>query len=335
MAQFIDTYYSIDASKLAIGLSAHAQINLFYKGGSASTSLTCSQYDPTNTNIITTDLPYTVAVTPTDSHAALLTVTFNQPAINIYFGLARRIRITDSYGYTDIYLTVNYANQVENSWLNPIDVTSVTNIVFHGPLVSTTINKVLKSIYQAAYTAWDSVTNLLIKYSFTDRYLSDIIDLAIAANVSLDPATATVTYNADQTISSVMTLYTGKYRSITRNNVALKVNYTYSTVDATTGTTFTTTRLLLRNGTFTPQTPVTVSLLTKLSIEAMAPSFHISSPTTYTQLFNIAEVKINRTLQNYANPYLTDFDSTATVPDYLRDYKYYRTYVMTGWTVTA
>lgn len=324
MALFLDNKYVIDASGHAFSGEV-IELFLYYSNVTIPpTSFTIQQYEIDNLTILDPiRQPYTITVNPSDNYRALLTIQFNYGSTEINFGLSRKITITPDTGTAiDIYLTVDYVNQLrEASWTNASDIVGVEDIAFHGPFVSTTVNTILKAIYEVGLTAWNLITQFLTKYSFNDRYLSDIIDLAISANVALDPATTVITYNTDNTINTLITTYTGKYRSILRNT-KLRLSYGYAPQ--------TVTRLQKRTvsgvTTFTAQESSTVNMLNILTIDALDDSDVL--------LYNLAVITVNRTTQQYINPYLTDYDINSN-PDPIADYKYYSMPVMTGWTVVA
>ena len=325
---FLETNYVADASNLNIGYGStdNIVIRLQYNmnGLTSPTSFTVQQYDSTNTSVITTGLPYTVSVVTSDLTSALLTLTFNYPATNVLFGLKRKLTITTAGVSTDIYVTTDYSNTFnETSWTNAADVTAVHNIEPSGPLTSGSLNNILRAIYQAALTAYNKVNQLLVRYSFKDQYLQDIIDLAISAGVALDESYTNVTYNSDGTLATIVTAYYGKYRNIVRSS-KLKITYTYASVDPMSSAPYTIARVIMRSGVGTPGATSSVNLLTALSIQALDSSDN--------RLFDVANILFTRTLKTYANPYLLDYDVTL---DNLSDYKYYQTYVITGWAVTV
>ena len=252
-----------------------------------------------------------------------LNITFNQPISNIYFGLPRAIKIANNGISASILLTVNYANPVSSSnWGNASDSTTLTNILVHGGLTSNGINTILKSIYQTGLTGWSKVNNAIKKFSFNDKYLQDIIDLAISAGVSTDNSNSTITYNSDGNIATLITIYDNAFRS--GRSKQLKLTYTYAPIN--------TDRLQNRNGSYSILETKSSNQLSVLQIDALDVTGNI--------IFHIATVTMIRSLTVYKNPFLADYNASLANPltdpnNLLSDYKYYQTPVITGWTVAV
>lgn len=323
---FLDTEYIIDASSNTIGNSVLLKIpyNL-HLTSIVGNVFVVTQYDIDNVTEITTNLPYTVMAMGNGSFPdfLFLNITFNQPISNIYFGLPRAIKIANNGISASILLTVNYANPVSSSnWGNASDSTTLTNILVHGGLTSNGINTILKSIYQTGLTGWSKVNNAIKKFSFNDKYLQDIIDLAISAGVSTDNSNSTITYNSDGNIATLITIYDNAFRS--GRSKQLKLTYTYAPIN--------TDRLQNRNGSYSILETKSSNQLSVLQIDALDVTGNI--------IFHIATVTMIRSLTVYKNPFLADYNASLANPltdpnNLLSDYKYYQTPVITGWTVAV
>ena len=225
---FIDSTYYVDASGLPTGVV----IPLYYNKNGLTIDVNTESF------IVTFDsgpTPFSATVETFNENCAHLIISYNQPANNVIFGSARVLTITGSSGSScDINIISNYANDlIESNWTNASDITTLENIILSGPLTSTSINNVLKAIYQTALTAYNQVKKLWSYYGFKDKYLPDIIDLAVSAGVAASDSTTNITYNSDGTINTLIVTHD----SVRNSQVKLTYGYTSYPVDRLNGET--------------------------------------------------------------------------------------------------
>jgi len=308
---FIDLTYYVDASGLPTGLI----IPLYYDKNGLTINVSTESFVVTFNDSPT---PFSATVETFNENCAHLIISYDQPANNIIFGSPRSLTITGSSGSScNINIISNYANDlIESNWNNASDITTLENIILSGPLTSTSINNVLKAIYQTALTAYNQVKKLWSYYGFKDKYLADIIDLAVSAGVAANDSTTNVTYNSDGTINTLIVTHNS-----TRNSqIKLTYGYTSYPVDRLNGAT-----LSVIAGASTNE-----NKLSSLLVDALDGSGNV--------IYRLATIAIQRAYLQYSNPYLPDYVSGLDITDpnnLLSDYKYYKGWVMTGWMVVV
>lgn len=318
---FIENDLKLDASGINIGGS-----------GTITTTLTLDQrntipatFTVTVPNNVDDDsIPYTATlVKGTDNQTCTLTITFSQPAANVRFGTTRTLTVSSSSGDFSLNVEINYTNAyIANNWTNATASTTLDNFSNKANLTSSPLNTKLLALLQSATNSLNQVKNYIKYYSFREKYLSDIIDFAIASGSSMEATTGTITSNSDNNIISIVKDY-----EVGRNRTErIKIEYTYGNYSII--------RLRKRDSTYTELETTTMSLLDSFIVKAIDGSNNT--------IYKLGTVTITRSVTPtiYSNPYLLDYDDSLpletidTDPDnILSDYKYYKTNVITGWTV--
>lgn len=325
MLAFLETDLKVDASGLSIGSGATISIPLTIDQRSTPAAL--ASFTVSVPNNSDTTVPFGISIVKTNTKICTLTVTFNQPLANVHFGDVRAITITgaDSSTYSLNLEIDNAVPYADVNWTNSADSLSIADFNLRAPLTSLSLNNVLRPLFQAVITSLNQARLFIKFYAYKYKYLTDIIDFAIAAGSSFEPSTGTVTFNTDGSIATILTAYSNSNRPRTQN---IKITYTYSS--------YTLNRLQLRSGSYSILTTETVSLLSSFSIDAVDGSGNV--------IYNLGVVTVNRSSSPtvYAVPYLLDYnpslssDTVATDPgNILSDYKYYQTNTIIGWTVSA
>ena len=314
MLTFLETNLKLDASGLNIG-----------GGGVLTATLTVDQRYPIPTtpsfSVTVPGTAYSATVTKVTSQYCTLTITFNHPVASVHFGEIKTLVITETTnGSCNLNVEINYANDfVVSNWANSEASTSIDDIELRGPLTSVSLNNRLRALLNTGVTALNQANNYIKYYSYKQKYLSDIVDFAIAGGSSLESSSSAITYNTDGNITSIITTYA---------NRKIKVTYTYASRSIK--------RLRKRNDVYSELTDETISLLDTLSVDTIDSSNLV--------IYNLGKIQINRsnTLTTYSIPYLKDYDATLpsdtinTDPDnMLSDYKYYKTFTIIGWTIVA
>lgn len=323
MLSFLENALKLDASGLNIGGGGQLIATLTLDQRSSIAISTFTVTVPPNEDAST---PFSVTLVKTSSQLCTLTITFNQPIQNVRFGKNRTLLITANNSETfNLDIEINYTNSFSSSnWSNASAITDLDDIDFKGPLTSASLNNRLLALLHSAITSANQIKNIFKYYSFKEKYLSDIIDFAISAGSSLEPSTSIITNNSNGDITSIIINYnTGRNRT-----EKIKITYTYGD--------YTIKRLRKRNSTYTELTTEMISLLNSFRVDAIDNSENI--------IYNLGVITINRSADYtiYNIPYLKEYNATLppeTIdidPDnLLSDYKYYKTYTITGWTVVA
>lgn len=326
MLNFIENQLKLDASGLSIGSNTNntiiANLTLDQRSIGTTSFPTIDIYDITNTNIITTNLPFDITLTKSLTQNCILQITLNKPLSDVKLNINRKVRITSNLGETfDLYIEINYANNFSiDNWVNSEEVISVDDIDFHGPFTSLSINNKLRALLSSLINSLNQARLNTKYYFFKDKYLSDIIEFAIEAGSTLENSSSSITYNSDGTISSILKIYnTGRNRT-----ERIKITYNYATYSIT--------RVQKRGAITTDLESVNTQLINSFKIEAL--------DNTNAVIYTLGQIIINRNAipTLYSVSYLKDYNNglTPTDPDnIMADYKYYKTNTITGWTVIA
>lgn len=301
--------FVLDAFGLPATLSCPIEVNQTSDPG--ITGFTVTYYENDNVTPLISNFPFTATVVQISSQQYRIDVT-NYSATAI-FGFKYRLTLTSSTGSTvDVYIVIGYStNLVPTLWSNSPQTTDpLENFGEHLALTTPNANLVFRALFNATINAYEQIKNYIKYYSFKHKYLNDIIDLSIHGITPIASDTV-VTYDANNNIETITTTYSGRIVKITNT-------YASSTI----------TRLRKRNGSYTDLDSNTISLLDTFTVDIINGSSQL--------LYRLATVTINRSTGVYTNHLLSDYVESAGDTDpsnILSDYKYYRTSLMTGWTV--
>lgn len=291
-------------------------------------------YDVDGSTILSSNFPFTInslLKNGSSNQNWLLTLTFDQSSDNIKFNFKRKIVLHANTGNTyTLYIIVDYANAYTlSSWTNDnSDITSLTEIDLHEGQISTNLNDRLKALLHTSLDGWNNAKNSIKYYYYKNKYLNDIIDVAVGVGVLPEKATGTITLNANGDISTLLINYPD--RSFGNN---ILITFTYSS-----GSNYTISRMQKRSGVINP-TPIEskiISLLNSFRIDSVDGSNNV--------IYNLAQVVITRSVNVLTVPFLSDYDSSlpsdstdtaALAANMLSDFKYYQTNTITGWTVVV
>lgn len=319
MLNFLENNLKLNASGLNIG-----------SGATLTTNLTLDQRNIIPATFTVTvppngdaSVPYSATLIKITDQICQLTITFDQPIANVHFGENRTLVISSTSGNFNLNVEINYTNAFSsNNWTNTTASLTIDDVDFKSPLNSTSINNRLLSLLHSAITSLNQIKNYIQYYSFKEKYLSDIIDFALASGNSMEPSTTTITTNANNNITSILKVYaTGRNRT-----ERILITYTYNDYDLI--------RLRKRDSVYTELYTDSINLLSSFTVDAVDSSNNL--------IYRLGTITINRSLSSeiYSNPFLFDYNDSLPIeivdkdPDnILSDYKYYKTYGITGWTV--
>ena len=325
MLAFLESSLSIDASGLNVGGVSN---NFTYftlsldRRSATPASCTVDIYDESNVKL-TANFPFTITTQSISASKIIFKITFDQPVANVKVGAIRKITIKAASGDTaDVNLQVNYSGSYQSAlWANSDDTLETDDIDLRGPLTSKYINNRLKNILYTALAGVNRALEIVKKFNFKERYLSDLVDAIVLSGANPESSTNAIAYNADGSINTITSTYSTRTRF---PNV--KTFFTYASTSIQ--------RVIKRSGSETYLTAETISVLSGIRVDAVDENGNT--------IFNIANVSITRNPDwfTYSSPFLKDYNDTLPIetrdsdPDnILSDYKYYRTHNITGWTV--
>ena len=323
---FLESKLSLDISDLNIGTGSNNSIEFYLTRDKRSTT------DPVTLSVTVSDAN-SVDVTGQHFNVAAsvlgaspnyvnkrykLTLSFPYPFANVKFGQLYKLHIVAPGGdYHDLFVELNYANKfVSTAWGNADEISSlVDDIDLKASLSSKPVNNRLRSLLQGIITSLNQAKQLYTLYRYKDKYLDDIINFAINTGNLYEPSVTSLTTDSNNNIATVITTY-GAGRSTT---IKLKLTYTYSNKNLD--------RLKGSNNTIVLETKQ-VSTLDTIKIEVLSDADAV--------IYQLGEVSISRELKTYSISNVAAYDANKAPTDYenlLSDFRTYRTYVMTGWTV--
>jgi hypothetical protein len=321
MLSFLESSIAIDATGLSFGGAATATTYLTLDQRSSAGIVSFTVTVPPNGD---SSVPYTATLTFVDTQKCLLTITFGQPMANVHFNEIRTLTITANNSDTyNLDLQINYTDAfILANWQNSADIAAISDLATSSPLTTPLVNNRFLALLRFAITGLNKAKELISRYAIK-KSLPDIIDFAIMSGTSPIPATATLTTDSNCNILTLTTVYSDAVRGVSQK---ILVTYTYST--------YTIKRVIKRNNNFLEVTNENISLLSSLTIDALDNSNNI--------IYHLGTVTINRTETIIAVPGIPDYNDTLppetinTDPNNIvSDYKYYKTFVITGWTVVA
>lgn len=311
MLKFTDSIFKVDVSDLPETITIPLTLDQSSDAGITGCSIT--YYDIDNITAITTNLPFTATIVKVDTQNYNLVITGYSSSV--IFGFNYKLTLTSNTSSAfDIYLELDFASKlIPDNWSNSSQlIGNISNFDAHKSLTSLTANEIFRSLLNTSLTSLGQVKNLIKYFYYKNRYLNDIIDLAMNG-ISPEANTSTITYNADGKISTV---------KITYANRIVKISYTYTNISIV--------RLRKRGSIYT--------VLDDTGISSMVSSFNISIvDSSDNVLYTLGTVTISRAETIYSNPYLSDYveaNGDTDPSNILSDYKYYRGYFITGWTVS-
>lgn len=319
MLAFLETSLKLDASGLSIGSGSNNTLVASLTIDQRSTPFALTSFTATVPANFDATVPYTLTVTKINTQLCTLTITFAQPVANVRFDEVRTITIHGSNGDTyTLSLEVNYANAfVGTNWANSAESLSIDDIDLRGPLTSNSLNNRLRGLLHSSITGLNQVRNYIKYYYYKEKYLNDIIDFAIMAGSGIESSSTAVVFDTNGNITSLITTYGSRY---------VRVLYTYGNYAL---------NRLAGVDQNTPLTTETVSLLNSFTVQVVD-----AATVGANVIYTLGVVTITRNLSqvNYSIPYLADYNNALPSSDpnnKLSNFKYYRTYTMTGWVVVA
>lgn len=310
MLKFTDNIFKVDISDLPDSIAI--PLTLDQSSDAGITGCNVTYYDVDNITVITTDLPFDAYISKEDSQNYILTI--NNYSASAIFGFNYRLTLTSNTSSTfDVYVELNFASKLTpDYWDNSSQsITDISNFNSHKSLTTLTVNEIFRSLLNTSLTALGQVKNLVKFYYFKNRYLNDIIELTLAG-INPETNTTTVTYNSDSKITSSKIVYEGRI---------VKITYNYTNISVI--------RLRKRGAVYT--------VLDDTGISSLLSSFTVAVvDSNDVVLYTLGTVTINRAETIYSNPYLSDYieaNGDTDSSNILSDYKYYRGYFITGWSV--
>ena len=310
MLKFTDSIFKVDISNLPETIDI--PLTMDQSSDAEITECAVTYYDIDNITVITTDLPFMAVIAKGDSQNYILTIS-NYSA-SVIFGFNYRLTLTSDTSSTfDIYLELNFASKlIPTNWDNSNQsIDDISNFNSHKSLTTLTVNEIFRGLLNTSLTALGQVKNLIKFYYFKNRYLNDIIELTLAG-INPEANSTTVSYNSDSKITTMIIVYAGRI---------IKITYTYTNISIV--------RLRKRGTVYT--------VLDDTGISSLVSSFTVAVvDSSDNVLYTLGTVTINRAETVYSNPYLSDYieaNGDTDPSNILSDYKYYRGYFITGWTV--
>lgn len=321
MLAFLESHLVIDASGLNFSEMPSVSAGLTLDNRSAASIDSFTVTVPPNSD---GTIPFSASMTKT-GQTCILKVTFDKPVENIGFNLKRNIKITANTGdFCDFTIEINYANSfVPNDWKNISNTNALDDIDSGAPLNSKSINDRFMGLIRISATALNKATVALKLYAFKNKSLPDIIDFALMAGTCPLPATASIARNSNGDISTCVTTYSDPQRGIAQK---IRINYNYASGQII--------RCIKRNGSYLDQESTPTSLLNSITISALDSNDAV--------IYSLGSIIFARTQSVISIPYLKDYDAglpaekVQSDPDnILSNYKYYKTSLITGWTVSV
>ena len=201
---------------------------------------------------------------------------------------------------------------IPTNWDNSTQVTSdIQDFGQHNQLITATANNVFRSLLNTSLTALGQAKNAIKYYSFKNKYLNDIIDTVING-ATPNPSNVVLTSDTNNNITAMNIIYDNRIVLITYNYIEADVE-----------------RLQKRGAIYTLIDTTQATLLNSFTIDIVNSGGAL--------IHRLATVQINRSYSIYFNQYLSDYIPVNGPDDpsnILSDYKYYRSNLITGWTVS-
>lgn len=318
MLIFLENDLKFDASGLTIGTGSTSKLSAYLTLNQTSTI-------PATFTVTTSGSPFTPTLTKITDQNYRLDITFDQPLANVIFNTNHVLHIVANTTDTaDINVEINYANNFSSAnWTNSADAISIDDVDYKGPLTSVSLNNRLRSILTNAIDALNQARLNAKFYFFKEKYLSDIIEFAMAGSTLEDSGTE-IFYNADGSVDYIYKTY----GSTRLRSQKIEIVYNYAN--------FNVTRIQKRG---------VIETTLETTVTSLVDSFDINAYDNADNfIYKIGHVKIDRTVTPtlYSVPYLKDYVDNGLpltdpyLPDnIMADYKYYKTNTITGWTVTV
>lgn len=321
MLSFLESSVAVDASGKSFGGAdtVTANLTLDRRSSQAITSFTVAV--PANGD---SSVPYTATLTQISGYDYLLTIALDNPLANVHINEKRTLVITSNTSETfDLICEINFADPfILSNWSNSAEDVVLTNIDNQSPDTTQTFNKRIRGLLRSAITGLNKAKYTIDRYKFR-RNLPDIIEFAISTGCLQLPSSAAITLTADGDIATCTTTYTSADRGVSQ---LILITYTYAPQ--------TIKRLIKRSGNYQEVSTESINLLDTITVDALDGSSNI--------IYRIGTVTLNRVETIVPIPYLLDYNDTLppetinTDPDnIISDYKYYKTFTITGWTVVA
>ena len=321
MLAFLESHLAVDASGLNFSASPSLSMGLAIDSRSNPAISTFTVEVPPNSD---GTIPFSASMIK-NGNIGILKITFDKPVGNIGFNMKRSLNIIANTNEScPITIEINYANSfVPSDWKNISNTDVLDDIDSGAPLNSKSINDRFMGLIRISATALNKAANALKMYSFKSKNLPDIIDFALMAGVSPISANANIIRNNNGDITSCIAVYANSERGVSQK---IRINYTYEAHQLI--------RCIKRGDTYLDQESSTVSLLKSISVYALDDSDAI--------IYNLGSVDFIRAQNVVAVPFLKDYnpglspEAVQSDPDnILSNYKYYKTSLITGWTVSA
>jgi len=321
MLAFLESSVYLDATGMSFGGGQTLTATLTLDRRSSITITSMSVTVPPN---VDASVPYVAAMSKVDDNRWLLTITLNNPLVNVHFGEKRTLTITGNNADTfALGVEVNYATPLApNSWPNSTEIAELTQFEKTG-IQSSTLNNRLRSLLSTTTTALNAARHALKKIGFKNKSLPDVVDFIIAAGASPLSGTTVITRDGNGDVAFLITDYTDE-RGVSQR---IRVIYTYADYSLK--------RLIKRGTNFQEVTAESAKGLNTLTVEAL--------DNNNALMYKIGVIAIKRENEVICNiPHLKDYNdllSPATLEtdpsNQMSYYKYYKTFPMSGWTVVA
>ena len=219
---------------------------------------------------------------------------------------------------------MNHADKfVVTNWQNANNINTIDDIDLRSPLNSKTVNDRILGVFRVARTALNKAIESAQLYAFKRKTLPDIIDFALGAGACPSPGVAQVTRNARGDVDKVLIEYSAQERGLFNK---IEIKYLYSDYSLT--------NVIKHGG---PEVNVLIKstpLLSSIVINSLDEENRIA--------LELGSVTINRVEREVAIDGLPDYNAALPPeeinvnPDnIISDFKYYKTFAITGWVVKA